>query len=76
MVRNKDGDGIKSNLIISEVQKRPCLFDMNHPHYGDRAEKARCWEDVCETVVPGWSLLGLDHKFAAGTSTVVITRVN
>ncbi|CAG9116169.1 unnamed protein product [Plutella xylostella] len=66
MVRNKDGDGIKSNLIISEVQKRPCLFDMNHPHYGDRAEKARCWEDVCETVVPGWSLLGLDHKFAAG----------
>ncbi|XP_049882272.1 uncharacterized protein LOC126378131 isoform X1 [Pectinophora gossypiella] len=66
MVRTKDGDGIKSNLIVTEVQKRPCLFDTNHPNYGDRAEKARCWEEVCESVVPGWTALGLAEKFAAG----------
>lgn len=66
MVRTKDGDGIKSNLIITEVQRRPCLFDTNHPNYGDRAEKARCWEDVCESVVPGWSALSLAERFAAG----------
>lgn len=68
MVRTKDGDGIKSNLIVTEVQKRPCLFDTNHPNYGDRAEKARCWEEVCGSVVPGWTALGLTEKFAAGMS--------
>lgn len=66
MVRTKDGDGIKSDLIVSEVQKRPCLFDTNHPNYGDRAEKARCWEEVCESVVPGMSALSPTEKIAAG----------
>lgn len=67
MVRTKDGDGIKSNLIVSEVQKRPCLFDTNDPFYGDKTEKLRCWEEVCECVVPGWLGLTLTEKFAAGT---------
>ncbi|KAL0810638.1 hypothetical protein ABMA28_010747 [Loxostege sticticalis] len=66
MVRTKDGDGIKSNLIVSEVQKRPCLFDTNDPFYGDKTEKLRCWEEVCECVVPGWLGLTLTEKFAAG----------
>ncbi|XP_047037875.1 uncharacterized protein LOC124643073 isoform X1 [Helicoverpa zea] len=66
MVRTKDGDGIKSSLIISEVKRRPCLFDTNDPNYGDRAEKARCWEEVCECVVPGWAALPPPEKFAAG----------
>ncbi|CAH0718611.1 unnamed protein product, partial [Brenthis ino] len=66
MVRNKDGDGIKSSSIVSEVQKRPCLYDTNHINYGDRAEKIRSWEEVCESVVPGWQALGLTEKFAAG----------
>lgn len=66
MVRTKDGDGIKSNLIVTEVQRRPCLYDTNHPNYGDRAEKARCWEEVCVSVVPSWAALGLAEKFAAG----------
>ncbi|KAJ8706147.1 hypothetical protein PYW07_010924 [Mythimna separata] len=65
MVRTKDGDGIKSSLIISEVKKRACLFDTNDPNYGDRAEKARCWEEVCDCVVPGWAALGPPEKFAA-----------
>ncbi|XP_063543343.1 uncharacterized protein LOC134751784 isoform X1 [Cydia strobilella] len=66
MVKTKDGDGIKSNLIITEVQKRPCLFDSNHPNNGDRAEKARCWDEVYASVVPGYAALGLTEKFAAG----------
>ncbi|CAH0697702.1 unnamed protein product [Spodoptera exigua] len=66
MVRTKDGDGIKSSLIITEVKKRPCLFDTNDPNYGDRAEKARSWEEVCSCVVPGWAALGPPEKFAAG----------
>lgn len=75
MVRTKDGDGIKSSLIITEVKKRPCLFDTNDPNYGDRAEKARCWEEVCDCVVPGWLALGHTEKFAAGMfSDVIITR--
>ncbi|PZC82938.1 hypothetical protein B5X24_HaOG209381 [Helicoverpa armigera] len=69
MVRTKDGDGIKSSLIISEVKRRPCLFDTNDPNYGDRAEKARCWEEVCECVVPGWAALPPPEKFAAGKET-------
>ncbi|CAG4993068.1 unnamed protein product [Colias eurytheme] len=67
MVRTKDGDGgIKSCSIVSEVQKRPCLFDTNHTNYGDRAEKLRCWEEVCESVVPGWFTLPETEKLAAG----------
>lgn len=66
MGRTKYGDGIKSNLIISEVQKRPCLFDTNDPNYSDRAEKTKCWEEVCESVVPAWLSLGLPEKLAAG----------
>ncbi|XP_045507774.1 uncharacterized protein LOC123703723 isoform X1 [Colias croceus] len=67
MVRTKDGDGgIKSCSIVSEVQKRPCLFDTNHMNYGDRAEKLRCWEEVCESVVPGWCTLPETEKLAAG----------
>ncbi|XP_045485391.1 uncharacterized protein LOC111002998 isoform X1 [Pieris rapae] len=67
MVRTKDGDGgIKSCSIVSEVQKRPCLFDTNHSNYGDRSEKLRCWEEVCDSVVPGWSTLPEIEKLAAG----------
>lgn len=75
MVRTKDPDGIRSSSIITEVQKRPCLFDTNDPNYGDRAEKARCWEEVCGYVVPGWPALGPPEKFAAGMlSDVFISR--
>ncbi|XP_034837675.1 uncharacterized protein [Maniola hyperantus] len=66
MVRTKDGDGIKSGLIVAEVQKRPCLYDTNHMNYGDRAEKMRSWEEVYEGVVPGWPTLGQTEKSAAG----------
>ncbi|CAB3232671.1 unnamed protein product [Arctia plantaginis] len=76
MVRTKDGDGIKSSSIITEVKRRACLFDTNDPNYGDRAEKARCWEEVCECVVPGWVALGPPEKFAAGMfSDVFINRL-
>lgn len=69
MGRSRDNDAIKSSLIISEVQKRPCLFDTNDTNYGDRAEKTRCWEEICEVVVPGWTGLGMSEKFTAGTLT-------
>ncbi|VVC94540.1 unnamed protein product [Leptidea sinapis] len=66
MVRSKDGEGgIKSSHIVSEVQKRPCLFDSNDCNYGDRAEKIRCWEEVCESVVPSWSSLPETEKISA-----------
>ncbi|CAH2225049.1 jg4805 [Pararge aegeria aegeria] len=65
MVRTKDNDGIKSGLIVAEVQKRPCLYDTNHMNYGDRAEKMRSWDEVYEGVVPGWPTLGQTEKSAA-----------
>ncbi|CAH2062020.1 unnamed protein product, partial [Iphiclides podalirius] len=67
MVRTKDADGIKSSQIVSEVERRPCLFDTNHANYGDRAAKARCWDEVCESVVPGWRALGQAERLTAGT---------
>lgn len=76
MVRTKDGDGgIKSFSIVSEVQKRPCLYDSNHSNYGDRAEKLRCWEEVCEIVVPAWSALPEMEKLAAGMYYLVYLRM-
>lgn len=66
MVRTKDGDGIKSNLIVAEVQKRPCLFDTNDVFYSDRLRKERSWDEVCECVVPGWDLMRQFQKLEAG----------
>lgn len=66
MVRNKDRGGIKSNVIVAEVQKRPCLYDTNHHNYGDRAEKMRSWEEACKNIVPGWSSMNLDERYIAG----------
>lgn len=75
MGRTKEGDGIKSHLIVAEVQKRACLFDTNHPHYGDRGEKARSWEEVCECIVPGWTGFGASEKLAAGKDRLLICEV-
>lgn len=66
MVRSKVSDGIHSDQIVSEVEKRPCLYDTNHKNYGDRTEKTMSWEEVYENVVPGWCMLGPAEKFAAG----------
>lgn len=66
MVRSKVSDGIHSDQIVSEVEKRPCLYDTNHKNYGDRTEKTISWEEVYEKVVPGWCMLGPAEKFAAG----------
>ncbi|GBP06408.1 hypothetical protein EVAR_4556_1 [Eumeta japonica] len=67
MVKTKDNGGVKSNAIVAEVECRPCLYDSNHPHYGERAAKARCWEEVCERVVPHWSAMDPQERFSAGT---------
>ncbi|KAI8433558.1 hypothetical protein MSG28_015584 [Choristoneura fumiferana] len=66
MVKTKDADHIQSNLIIAAVRDRPCLFDSNHPNNGDRAEKARSWDEVYASVIPGYGALEMAEKFAAG----------
>lgn len=66
MVKTKDPDHIQSNLIIAAVRDRPCLFDSNHPNNGDRAEKARSWDEVYASVIPGYGALEMAEKFAAG----------
>ncbi|CAG9573031.1 unnamed protein product [Danaus chrysippus] len=66
MVRTKDGDGINSGIIVTEVQKRPCLYDSNDMNYGDRAEKMKSWDEVYASVVPGWSGLSQEERSTAG----------
>lgn len=66
MVRSNEAGSIKSNLLVNEVQKRPCLYDTNHPHYGDRGVKAHSWEEVCKYIVPGWNLLSLTDRLTTG----------
>ncbi|XP_069702671.1 uncharacterized protein [Periplaneta americana] len=45
---------IDSELLISEVEKRVCLYDINSGEYHDRNLKTRAWEEVSSIVVPKW----------------------
>ena len=46
-----------SEKIISEVQKRPALYDKMTPEYSDKHCKQKLWTEVCDAVVLNWDRL-------------------
>lgn len=48
---------VDSEMLIFEVQKRPLLYDISLPDYNDRVKKSKCWDEVCEQVIPNWDEL-------------------
>ncbi|XP_067000762.1 uncharacterized protein [Anabrus simplex] len=44
-------DFIDSELLILEVQKHPCVYDMKNQGYKDRDVKARAWTTISKALV-------------------------
>jgi hypothetical protein len=53
-------------ILISEIQKRPALYDCSLKEYSDKVLKDRLWGDVCEAVVSEWSQLDGPEKREKG----------
>ncbi|XP_066443024.1 uncharacterized protein [Eleutherodactylus coqui] len=45
---------VDTDLLISEVKKRPAVYDQQEDNYSDRSKKQRCWDEICAILVPGW----------------------
>jgi hypothetical protein len=49
-------------ILISEVERRPALYDCTLKEYSDKVLKERVWGEVCEAVVSEWSQLDNPEK--------------
>jgi hypothetical protein len=49
-------------ILISEIERRPALYDCTLKEYNDKGLKERLWGEVCEAVVSEWSQLDGPEK--------------
>jgi hypothetical protein len=61
-----DSKFFDSERLITEVEKRPALYNKMVPEYSDKNCKEKLWIEVCEAVVPNWSQLHTTERVAAG----------
>jgi hypothetical protein len=57
-----------SERLITEVEKRPALYNKATPENSDKHCKETLWIEVCEAVVPNWSRMGTRARVATGKS--------
>jgi hypothetical protein len=57
-----------SERLITEVEKRPALYNKATPEYTDKHCKEKLWIEVCEAVVPNWSRMDTTACVATGKS--------
>jgi hypothetical protein len=55
-----------SERLITEVEKRPALYNKATPEYSDEHCKERLWIEVCEAVVPNWSRMDTTARVETG----------
>jgi hypothetical protein len=53
-------------ILISEIEKRPALYDCSRKEYSNDSFKDRLWREVCEAVVSEWSQLDGPEKREKG----------
>ncbi|GLV42540.1 uncharacterized protein CBL_03278 [Carabus blaptoides fortunei] len=51
-----------SETFITEVEKRPALYNKTLPEFRDKNTREKLWSEVSETVVPNWNQLDLKEK--------------
>jgi hypothetical protein len=49
-------------ILISEIERRPALYDCSTKEYSDKSFKDRLWGEVCQAVVSDWSQLDGQEK--------------
>lgn len=57
---------IDCELLISEVEKRPALYNFQLKEYNDKNLKEKLWTEVCEALVRGWHDLSPGEKNDTG----------
>jgi len=57
-----------SERLITEVEKRPALYNKATPEYSDKHCKEKLWVEVCEAVVTNWSRMDTTARVAKGKS--------
>jgi hypothetical protein len=57
---------IDSELLILEVQKHPCIYDMKSEHYKDRHMKLNAWVAISKSLVGEWEELELEERNRIG----------
>lgn len=57
---------LNCELLISEVEKRPALYNFKLKEYNDKNLKEKLWTEVCEALVRGWNDLSPEEKNEAG----------
>lgn len=45
---------IDSEILILEVEKHPCLYDLGNENYKNRTAKMAAWMDVYIFLLPGY----------------------
>lgn len=55
-------DTFDSEVLISEVEKRPASFNIQLPEYSDRNSKNKLWDEVCGALFENWGQLEGDTK--------------
>ena len=55
-----------SERLITEVEKRPALYNKATPEYSDKHCKEKLWIEVCEAVVLNWSRMDATARVATG----------
>lgn len=61
---------METEQLISEIERRPGIYDSGCPQYQDRVAKWTLWCEVCEIMTPRWHHLDEDRKAARGESRV------
>ncbi|XP_034233097.1 uncharacterized protein LOC117640602 [Thrips palmi] len=55
---------METEQLISEIERRPGIYDSGCPQYQDRVAKWTLWCEVCEIMTPRWHHLDEDRKAA------------
>lgn len=57
---------IDIDVLISEVQSRPLLWDKSLDHYSDRNLKRAAWEEICVLFYPGFNKVSSQRQKLIG----------
>ena len=60
--------------LITEVEKRPPLYDFQLKEYSDKNIKEKLWREVCEAVVSDWNTLSPEDKKEKRKKHIVFER--
>ena len=58
-----------SERLITEVEKRPALYNKATPECSDKHCKEKLWVEVCEAVVTNWSRMVTTARETTGKKT-------